>query len=433
MTVTQNPTPPVTNPAPPPTTQPPPETTPPPISWRPPKPLSQAFGITIDYSVKSPQEWDLIAGSGVGVIRFDLQWATVEKQAGVYDFVHGGQNYDALVDALIARHIRPLFILDYGNPLYDQGKAPTSDAGRSAFAAFAAAAARRYAGKDVIWEIWNEPDDGVFWNQSPESPNAPSTNYALLCQKVIPAIRVADPSAYIAVGAVSRLTPSTIDFISELGRSGVLQIADAVSVHPYRDLPPESAASDYASLRTALNQVGAINLPIIDTECGKSTGAPPSGTQISDREQASILVRTRLADLISGVQLSIWYTWTNSSNDPGSYGGNFGMTQMGGSVPRPAYFAAGTLQRNLAGTVLTEQPNFSLGEGARAAKFSGAARTVIVLWSTDGQSYPGIIPLDSGNWSQCGMLGDTVALPPSTGYASVTAGPEPTYLILTKN
>ncbi len=55
-------------------------------------------------------------------------------------------------------NIRIVFILDYGNDLYGGGNAHHFDAGRAAFARFAAAAARHYRGKGIIWEIWNEPN-----------------------------------------------------------------------------------------------------------------------------------------------------------------------------------------------------------------------------------------------------------------------------------
>ena len=61
------------------------------------------------------------------------------------------------MDALGRRGIRPVFILDYGNPLYDNGLAPQTDEARQAFARFAAAGAARFKGRGVVW-VLSRPD-----------------------------------------------------------------------------------------------------------------------------------------------------------------------------------------------------------------------------------------------------------------------------------
>jgi hypothetical protein len=75
----------------------------------------------------------------------------------VYDFAE----YDNLVAVFIQHGITPYLILDYGNPLYDEGRAPVSPTAVAALATFATAAVRRYRGQGVIWEFWNEPNIGT--------------------------------------------------------------------------------------------------------------------------------------------------------------------------------------------------------------------------------------------------------------------------------
>lgn len=91
--------------------------------------------------------------AGFRLIRYDMMWEQVEQQKGVYDF----RTFDRLLSQMSAKGIHPLFILDYGNPLYGERALRTEEA-RAAFARFAGAAAARYKGKGVIWEIWNEPN-----------------------------------------------------------------------------------------------------------------------------------------------------------------------------------------------------------------------------------------------------------------------------------
>jgi len=70
----------------------------------------------------------------------------IERAPGRYDFAA----YDRLKDHLARAGVRPMFILDYGNRLYDHGQSPRSDSARAAFARFATAAARHFRGQGVI-------------------------------------------------------------------------------------------------------------------------------------------------------------------------------------------------------------------------------------------------------------------------------------------
>jgi hypothetical protein len=88
----------------------------------------------------------------------------VERGGGAYRF----QPYDALMNGLEARGMGALLILDYGHPDHG-GKVPRTADDIAAFGRFAEAAARHFKGRDVRYEIWNEPDIVQFW---PPKPNA---------------------------------------------------------------------------------------------------------------------------------------------------------------------------------------------------------------------------------------------------------------------
>ena len=123
----------------------------------PPPVVPQCVGVNIHFTGQPTQDLEGLARGGFGWIRMDFLWDAIEKTKGVYDF----SAYDSLLAGLTARHIKPLFILDYGNDLYEKGRPRTPEA-RAAFARFAAAAVRHFRGKTILWEIWNEPNGG-FW------------------------------------------------------------------------------------------------------------------------------------------------------------------------------------------------------------------------------------------------------------------------------
>ena len=106
---------------------------------------------------------DLAREAGFRFARADLLWERVERD-GTYRF----RTYDALMNALEARGMGALLILDYGHPDHG-GKVPRTAEDIAAFGRFAEAAARRFKGRDVRYEIWNEPNIVQFW---PPGPNA---------------------------------------------------------------------------------------------------------------------------------------------------------------------------------------------------------------------------------------------------------------------
>ena len=254
------------------------------------------------------------------------------------------------------RGLRAIFILDYSNPLYEEtvtsphpitGKpdkmvaSPQHPESVAAFARWAAAAAKHFHGRHVLWEIWNEPN-GHFWSPKPDVQQ-----YAALALATCKAIREADPQAAI-IGPASAGFPW--EFLETFLKSGVLEYLDAVSVHPYRNpqTPPETAAADYQKLRTIIERYAPPakkgQIPILSGEWGYSTFK----RGVSLETQAAFAARQQLSNLLNGVPLSIWYDWKNDGPDPNENEHNFG-TVLPDLKPKPAYVAIQTLTREFTG------------------------------------------------------------------------------------
>src|SRR6478736_6399292 len=77
--------------------------------------VPQGLGVNIHFVEPPARDVEMIAAAGFRFVRMDFFWERIERRKGEYDFAE----YERLVDALARRRIRPLFILDYGNPLYD--------------------------------------------------------------------------------------------------------------------------------------------------------------------------------------------------------------------------------------------------------------------------------------------------------------------------
>ena len=148
--------------------------------------IPDGFGVNIHFT-GLPHDLHMIAEAGFKFIRMDLVWSRVEKTKGVYDFK--GSGYDSLTLGCEEPGIRVLYILDYSNELYESDRSVRTEAGRLAFAAFAETAAKRYAGKGILWEVWNEANIKQFW-----SPQPSVDDYCKLVEATAPRIRNADPS-----------------------------------------------------------------------------------------------------------------------------------------------------------------------------------------------------------------------------------------------
>ncbi len=115
----------------------------------PPAIVPHGFGVNIHFTNPRPGEMERFAEAGYRFARMDFGWGSIERTKGQYDF----SAYDRLTAELAKVGARPLYIFDYGNRLYDEGLSPHSAEARAAFARYAAAAAKHFQGKGVVWEI----------------------------------------------------------------------------------------------------------------------------------------------------------------------------------------------------------------------------------------------------------------------------------------
>jgi hypothetical protein len=278
--------------------------------------------------------------AGLRWVRVDLKWDTTEVSPGRYDF----SSYERLLSELEAHGMRALFILDYGNPHYDDGKPPSSVAARAAFARWALTAAKRFAGRGIIWEIYNEPNIAQFW---PPRPNV--KEYVALALAVGKVFRESVPDETLVGPATSGID---FDFLEECFKSGLLKYWSAVTVHPYRREDPETAADDYCRLRQMIATYAPAGdggskkeIPIISGEWGYSDVWP----RLSVEKQGQLLARQWLTNATNGIPLSIWYDWRDDGFDPTEAEHHFGMVfrplkRASNPIyePKPAYLAART-------------------------------------------------------------------------------------------
>ncbi len=332
------------------------------------QPFENSLGVSHHFTLEERQDAKDIAAirtAGFRLIRYDMDWTMVENQKGRYDF----HVFDRLLSQMEGQGVRVLFILDYGNPLYG-GKAVRTDEARAAFSRFAAAAAARYKGRSVGWEIWNEPNQEQFWPPRPDV-----YEYMKLVIDTATAMRAANPEAYIIAPGSARIDFS---FLEDCIRLGLLKYVNAVSVHPYRDASPETALADYARLKVLIQkmQPSERQVSLVVSEWGYSAAAFGGDEQA----QARYLSRMLLANVYAGIDFTVWYDYRNDGTDGRNYEHNFGWVRQDGTG-KPALEAAQVLARQLGGRRFSRRL-FSLTEDFALEFVDAKNNSCVVAWTT---------------------------------------------------
>ena len=187
------------------------------------------YGVNIDGAASfadeqqmSNESWARLA-LAFSTVRVDVTWQLVEQAQGVYNF----SVYDRLFARCAEVGVLPYIILDYDNRLY--GRCPeghclcTANA-VTAFVKYAVAVAQRFS-HAMAFELWNEPN---LHGARPH--NMPVSAYSALLTAVGGALKNSTAHAVLVAGATAGVDAY---FIGVLNKSGALQYADAVSVHPY--------------------------------------------------------------------------------------------------------------------------------------------------------------------------------------------------------
>ncbi len=343
---------------------------------------------------------ELLRASGARLVRLDFRWASIEREAGRFDF----SAHDPVVDAADAAGVEVLALLGYGVPWATSAEAtdeffPPDDP--ADFARYATEVARRYAGRIDRFEIWNEPNGGYrFWKPTAHGDAAA---FGALQAAAASAVRAECEGCTIYSAGLffhEQLINGALEFTNDMleAAPGALRDADAFGLHPYPLYPPDSppegegasrsfAAID-ADVRELLARHGA-SLPIAATELGW-----PVYGRVDEDAQARLLSRAMLLGAALGWDPICWFNVTDGplhgsfppEDDFGLY--RFGSEDPASPIdPKPARDALAWLARIGEDAVVAgarEDP--ALHDPARgrfALDFDAPGGRWTVLWSLE--------------------------------------------------
>lgn len=291
-----------------------------------------------------------MANLGVGWVRMDFDWSLIQpNNATTYDW----SSYDNVIAAANAHGIKVLGIVAY-TPAWARSLGCNSEdcppASDSQFATFAAASVTRYAPQGVHdWEVWNEPNNAFFWE-----PVANAQDYTELLEATYPAIKKADPSAFVISGGLAPeptdgLNIAPVDFLNQMYVYGAEPYFDAVGFHPYSypALPSDTDSwnawfqmfGTSPSIRSIMVANGDSNKQIWMTEYGAPTNGPSSDNPVSEAVQAQMITQA-----ISLKQSYPWagplfiYSYKDLGTSAITIENFFGVLRYDGSQ-KPAYTA----------------------------------------------------------------------------------------------
>jgi polysaccharide biosynthesis protein PslG len=339
--------------------------------------LRSRLGVNIQ-TLGDARALDVIRDAGFSFVRADLLWRQVERN-GQFRF----RAQDRLLAALEARRMGVIWILDYGHPEHG-GDPPRNPDDVSAFARFAEAAAGHFKGHDVRYEVWNEPDTERFWPPKPDPGE-----YVALLESATRAIHRADAAALVASGGLSRID---LPFFGAMLRAGTAPVGlNAVAVHPYRRLPPESLAAESPLLRRMVTDGVGENAAIWDTEWGYasydyfSKNLSGDGHSESGRKRQAVLAcREALSIWALGLPVAVWYDFRDDGDDPRNPEHNYGLLTRQ-NVEKPVLVALRTLAGIADGRTFVGMVR-DVPDGMYAMRLDGHLDRVYVLWTEQPDS-----------------------------------------------
>ena len=350
----------------------------------------------------------LIAKSGAGWIRDDLNWADLERTPGNYQIPSKAKRW---IQAARKAGLKIDLILAYGNPAY------TDRYDTDAYAKAAGWLARELANEVQAIEVLNEPNNfgfrdtyGGLWNGNERNGSVSPylRKYVQILNAAAKEIKLANAN----MTAIGLGTPPPASF--RMIALGLAPQVDGLTDHPYAGQLPEfvlypatpiivlrdgiatadakgTFASQVSMFRAQARKYDATD-KLWHTEWGYSTAhGKPDKPGIPEETQAVYILRRLLESEAAGVEHTFIYDFKDDGPDLSSHEQNFGLVHNHLSA-KQAYLGLQRLTGLIAGTAavpLTKQASIENGPGVqpghlgyRCHTFSSSDEqtTVVAFW-----------------------------------------------------
>jgi hypothetical protein len=295
----------------------------------------KAIGIT---SVRLDASWNMVQHDGPG----DYYWTMLDQ--AVASVRAAGMSADLIIDGC------PPWAAAAGT----SGDASSQPASPTEFAKFAAQVAARYAPQGVgTFEIWNEPNNAIFWQPKP-NPAAYTADLVAAYRS----IKAADPSALVISGGLAPEASdgtniNAVDFLKDMYADGAKGSFDAVGYHPYSypALPDTfqswSAWSQMSQTSPSIRSVMASNgdsaKKVWITEVGAPSGGPGGVGQAAEAQEfTQAIADAASTSWVGGIYL---YSWQDEGTNQADDEDWFGLVTAGGAQKQAYAAVQAAIQR----------------------------------------------------------------------------------------
>jgi hypothetical protein len=298
------------------------------------------LGLNVNGAVTAgtPENFQDLSNLGSRWARHFVFWDDLDER--------GLKLYDAMAREEDQRGIKTMFTV-----MSARGQQPGNT---GAFADFMGRLAARGKGSVEAYEVWNEADEGLFWNGGPQ-PGA----YVGVLKAAYSAIKAADPNALVVF---SPTVGNNYGFVREAYQAGAKGSFDVMAVHTDTaclDRPPSYFYREadgrlgrftflaYREVHATMQANGDGDKPIWMTEFGwsaaqhlcefgESAGKKPAG--VSEADQAQYLLDAmNCMEADPYLQVAFWYNNRDLSGDS-KMANMYGLRRFNGSQ-RPAFDA----------------------------------------------------------------------------------------------
>jgi hypothetical protein len=302
---------------------------------------------------------DKALATGAKTVRIFVSWAELEPNGpGDYPVANGKTAaYDTAIAHLNAAGAKPLFVVlntpHWANSSNDQLVPPNDP---QAYATFLKAFAAHSHGVGSVagYEVWNEPDESMFWHPGPDAGR-----YAALLKAAYAAIKAGDPTATVVSGPT---TGNNYQWIQGLYDNGAKGSFDAVAVHTdtacldrgpdqfyredgklarytflgYRTVHDTMVANGDGDKPIWMSELGWSSTGGGPTSCtrGQWAGQKPSG--VSEADQGAYLTQAYACLANDGyVQKADWFTLSDTTGNGVDELNHYGLLHTDGTA-KPA-------------------------------------------------------------------------------------------------
>ncbi len=326
------------------------------------------FGI----HVQGGRPWPTIP---VGGRRVTFNWILIEPQRGVWDF----KSSDEIVRETSQHGVDLIAGLGF-SPRWASSR-PDGDCrvGRGAcwepasmqdWRDFVKAVATRYKGQVQYYEIWNEPNEGAFYQGNVSALVSLAQAASDELKRVDPNIQIISPSPVGAKG---------MSWMDEFLQRGGGKSVDIIGFHFYfAPAPPESVFGQATQLNSMMAKYG-VHKPLWDTENDWT------GEHLDDHTAIAYVSRVLILERAAGVSRQFWYEWGN----PGQVIHLASEDAKGPSAVGKAYAA---VQEWLVGSVLKSCTSSDIPQAYHASHamwtcdLQRNGQMDKIIWNPDGPS-----------------------------------------------